>query len=68
MPTDCDTTELLPVISAIRLSSYNDNFYLLMIAASEIPAQTIRQKDRWGVPVYYFECIPEKRVIACIVL
>lgn len=61
-------------------------FLLFTMAASEISAQTIRQKDRWGeplyyldgnvlkikdrwgAPVYYFEGIPEKWVIASIVL
>ncbi len=61
-------------------------FLLFIMTASEISAQTIRQKDRWGeslyyldgnvlkiknrwgAPVYYFEGIPEKWVIASIIL
>lgn len=30
-------------------------FLLLIMAASEITAQAIRQKDRWGQPLYYLD-------------
>ena len=37
----------------------------LMISA--IDAQTVRSKDSYGEKVYYFEGIPEKWVIICLI-
>ena len=40
----------------------------LTIVMMTAQAQTVYQKDRWGAPLYYFDFIPNRWQIACLVL
>ena len=41
---------------------------VVAIFAATGHAQTVYQKDRWGAPVYYFDFIPDRWQIACLIL